>query len=156
MTYSRHGPGPSSGVASGSMTHPSSPPSSIKSPYSPLSLRLHITSPKESLRTCDSGNHLLDLRASAGSRASAAAFDEEEGRHLLNPYNLHLRPDPIRGNGVFSSFEIPAGVLLEESPALVMTKEEWEDGRINDTILGEYGFCWANGGIAIGLGIGMY
>jgi tRNA-specific adenosine deaminase 3 len=72
----------------------------------------------------------------------------------LNPFNLHLRPDPVRGKGVFGSFDLPAGLLLEESPVLVVTKEEWEDGRMNDTILGEYGFCWANGGMAIGLGIG--
>jgi len=55
---------------------------------------------------------------------------------------------------VFTSIDIPAGTLLEESPVLVLKKEEWEDGKMNDTILGEYGICWANGGMAIGLGLG--
>jgi tRNA-specific adenosine deaminase 3 len=44
--------------------------------------------------------------------------------------------------------------LLEESPVLLLSKEEWDSGKMNDSILGSYGFCWSNGGMAIGLGMG--
>jgi hypothetical protein len=55
---------------------------------------------------------------------------------------------------VFATAPIRAGTVLEDAPVLVLTKEQWERGRMDDTILGEYGFCWANGGMALGLGIG--
>lgn len=45
--------------------------------------------------------------------------------------------------------------MLEESPVLVLTKEEWESGKLNDGILGSYAFSWSAGGMAVGLGIGM-
>lgn len=74
--------------------------------------------------------------------------------HPVNPLGLHLLSHPSRGRGVFTDKDIPAGTLLEESPVLLLSKQEWEGGRMNDTILGEYGFCWPNGGMAIALGLG--
>jgi tRNA-specific adenosine deaminase 3 len=67
---------------------------------------------------------------------------------------LHLRNHAERGRGVFATYAIPAGTLLEESPVLLLTKEEWEGKKLNETIFDEYGFCWSNGGMAIGLGLG--
>ncbi|ORY28999.1 hypothetical protein BCR39DRAFT_533511 [Naematelia encephala] len=76
-----------------------------------------------------------------------------EEPYRLNPLGLNLVSDAVRGRGVFSSRSIPAGTLLEESPVLVLSKAEWDDGRMNETVLGSYGFCWREGGMAIGLGI---
>ncbi|KAK4688841.1 phosphoribosyl 1,2-cyclic phosphate phosphodiesterase, partial [Tremellales sp. Uapishka_1] len=71
----------------------------------------------------------------------------------MNPLGLHLISHPSRGNGVFTATAIPANTLIEESPVLVLSKEEWDRGDMNDTILGSYGFCWRNGGMALGLGL---
>jgi len=77
-----------------------------------------------------------------------------EAEETINPLALSVRQIPGRGRGVFASRDIAAGVVLEDAPVLVLTAEQWEAGRMNDTILGEYGFCWSNGGMALGLGIG--
>ncbi|BEJ02176.1 hypothetical protein CcaverHIS631_0608580 [Cutaneotrichosporon cavernicola] len=71
----------------------------------------------------------------------------------INPLALRVEERPGRGRGVFASGPIRAGVVLEEAPVLVLSKAQWEDGRMDDTVLGEYGFCWSNGGMALGLGI---
>ncbi|WVQ85356.1 hypothetical protein IAT38_007521 [Cryptococcus sp. DSM 104549] len=73
--------------------------------------------------------------------------------HPMNPLNLHLLSHPTRGNGVFSPRAISAGTLIEESPVLLLSKEEWEKGEMDGTVLGSYGFCWSGGGMAIGLGL---
>ncbi|WVF70791.1 hypothetical protein IAT40_005585 [Kwoniella sp. CBS 6097] len=78
---------------------------------------------------------------------------EDPEPHPMNPLNLYLLSHPQRGRGVFAPASIPAGTLIEESPVLVITKAEWEGGRMNDCVLGSYGFCWSNGGMAIGLGL---
>ncbi|OCF33284.1 hypothetical protein I316_05025 [Kwoniella heveanensis BCC8398] len=88
---------------------------------------------------------------SSVSLTSDATADTEP--HPMNPLNLHLLSHPHRGRGVFAPASIPAGTLIEESPVLVITKEEWDRGRMNDCVLGSYGFCWSNGGMAIGLGL---
>ncbi len=72
----------------------------------------------------------------------------------INPLALAVEERPGRGRGVFATAHIRAGTVLEDAPVLVLTKEQWEEGRMDDTVLGEYGFCWANGGMALGLGIG--
>jgi hypothetical protein len=86
-------------------------------------------------------------------RDSAITYDRLE----VNPLGLHLRSDPTdvtRGRGVFSDRRIPAGTLIEEAPVLLITKGQWEEGKMDDCILGEYGFCWTGGGQGIGLGLG--
>jgi tRNA-specific adenosine deaminase 3 len=62
----------------------------------------------------------------------------------------------MAGRGVFAPIDIPAGTILEESPVLILTQAEWEDGKLDDGVLGGYAFNWSNGGMAIGLGIGAY
>ena len=79
---------------------------------------------------------------------------QQQRRHLINPLGLYLLHSPSRGRGVFTSKEMPAGSLLEESPVLLLNREEWQNGKMDDCVLGEYGFCWSNGGMAIGLGLG--
>lgn len=84
------------------------------------------------------------------------SLQDNPDTHPLNPFGLFIRPHPTRGNGLFSPRLIPAGTVIEESPVLVLTKEQWEQGQMNGTILGEYGFCWSAGGMAIGLGLGKF
>lgn len=72
----------------------------------------------------------------------------------INPLGLKVLQREGRGRGVFASSAIPAGTVLEDAPVLVLTKAQWDGGRMDDTVLGEYGFCWSNGGMALGLGIG--
>nr|XP_019014852.1 uncharacterized protein I206_00939 [Kwoniella pini CBS 10737]OCF53633.1 hypothetical protein I206_00939 [Kwoniella pini CBS 10737] len=73
--------------------------------------------------------------------------------HPINPLKLHLVSHPLRGRGVFTPFTIPAGTIIEESPVLVISQKEWEEGNMNESILGSYGFCWKDGGMGIGLGL---
>lgn len=80
--------------------------------------------------------------------------DRPDPPHPLNPLGLHLLTHPTRGRGVFTPHALPAGTLIEESPVLLLTKQQWDEGNMDGTVLGEYGFCWSNGGMGIGLGIG--
>jgi hypothetical protein len=80
--------------------------------------------------------------------------DTSNAKYLLNPLQLHLVTHAQKGRGVYSSKAIKAGVEIEESPVLVIKREEWIKGNMNDCILGEYGFCWKSGGMGIGLGMG--
>lgn len=75
-------------------------------------------------------------------------------RSMINPQGTHLKNHPDRGNGVFATRAIAAGSVIEESPVLVITKKEWEEGNMDGCILGSYGFCWRGGGMGIGLGSG--
>ncbi|WVR05762.1 hypothetical protein IAU60_002787 [Kwoniella sp. DSM 27419] len=91
--------------------------------------------------------------SSLGPSGGVSTPHVDAENHPMNPLNLYLLSHPDRGRGVFAPRVIPAGELLEESPVLLLSKEEWERGSMNDTILGSYGFCWSNGGMAIGLGL---
>lgn len=73
---------------------------------------------------------------------------------ILNPIRLLIRETPSSGRGVFAPHDISAGTILEEAPVLILTKQEWEEGNLNEGVLGGYGFNWGNGGMGIGLGIG--
>ena len=71
----------------------------------------------------------------------------------INPLGLNIIEMPGRGRGVFAPGNLPAGTVLEHSPVLILTKDQWDQGKMNDTILGEYAFTWSNGGMALGLGL---
>ena len=75
----------------------------------------------------------------------------------LNPLQLVVQTSPPpRDRGVYTtgSQVIPAGSLVEESPVLVFSKEEWED-RARHTLLQHYTFVWGKqGSMAIALGMG--
>lgn len=79
---------------------------------------------------------------------------EEEPAFRLNPLELEIRSTRAAGRGVFATQDIPARTIVEESPVLVLTKKEWDDGHLNDGVLGGYGFNWTAGGMGVGLGIG--
>lgn len=81
--------------------------------------------------------------------------DEAPSDLILNPLRLIVRETENAGRGVFAPADIPAGSVLEEAPVLVLTKEEWETGKLNDGVLGGYAFNWSGGGMAVALGIGM-
>ena len=94
---------------------------------------------------------------SAGRGVNGDRLSKEEVASTslaVNPLNLHLRTTPDRGRGVFTRHSIPTGTLIEESPVLLLSKTEWDDGALDKTTLGSYGFCWTHGGMAIGLGLG--
>jgi len=81
---------------------------------------------------------------------------EEEEIEMINPYQLYLKTDPEKGKGVYTPKDIAGGCVIEKSSVLVITKEQWDEGKMNDSILGEYGFCWRAGGMGIGLGLGEF
>lgn len=95
-------------------------------------------------------DHLVE-EEQAGSNSA-----EKESAFRLNPLELEIRTTPAAGRGVFATRDIPARSIVEESPVLVLTKKEWDDGRLNDGVLGGYGFNWTAGGMGVGLGIGKY
>ena len=108
----------------------------------------------------------VDAETAAAAAAGPAALishlekdskdpDPEMDHDAINPLGLEIRSVPGRGRGVFARTPIPASTNIEESPVLLLSKEQWDQGRMNDTILGEYAFSWSNGGMAIGLGLGM-
>ena len=81
--------------------------------------------------------------------------DDADFTTLVNPLRLVLRETPTAGRGVFATQDIPVvGTVVERSPVLVLSKEEWERGRLEEGVLGGYAFSWSQGGMAIGLGIG--
>nr|XP_018999781.1 uncharacterized protein I203_07667 [Kwoniella mangroviensis CBS 8507]OCF63242.1 hypothetical protein I203_07667 [Kwoniella mangroviensis CBS 8507] len=99
-------------------------------------------------------NETSDLSSKDKSiEVSSQCQNEIAQPHPINPLNLHLVSHPSRGRGVFAPTIIPAGTLIEESPVLVITQREWEEGKMNDSVLGSYGFCWRDGGMGIGLGL---
>lgn len=117
-------------------------------------------------KTGTAPNHTLGVSSLDNSEIKGVSAESEDAKSVLesrhttqravNPLQLHLRHIPGRGNGVFTSASIPAGSLIEESPVLLMTAEQWEKGKMQETVLGEYGFCWSGGGQAIGLGLGTF
>lgn len=80
--------------------------------------------------------------------------DGTESRAMINPLSTYIVNHPERGNGVFAPVVIRAGTVIEDSPVLVITRQQWEEGKMDDCILGSYGFCWRAGGMGIGLGLG--
>jgi tRNA-specific adenosine deaminase 3 len=92
--------------------------------------------------------------ANASGSGSKLKSRSKPTRSMINPQATHLKHHPDRGNGVFATHHIAAGSIIEESPVLIITKDQWDQGKMDDCILGEYGFCWRGGGMGIGLGSG--
>jgi uncharacterized protein len=64
---------------------------------------------------------------------------------------LYVDQSPGRGRGVFARHTIPAGVLFEQAPVIVVPTGQWE--RADKTILFEYFFAWGDhSAIALGYG----
>ncbi|KAF8550825.1 hypothetical protein OG21DRAFT_1513562 [Imleria badia] len=72
---------------------------------------------------------------------------------VLNPTHCHLRTTTAKGRGVFASHAIPPRTVIEISPVLLFSKQEYDDhGR--HTLLDHYAFNWREGRMALPLGLG--
>ena len=91
-----------------------------------------------------------ELDSSTDSESPSKEIDTQH--HVLNPLGLYLAPSGSRGRGVFAPSDIPAGTIIEESPVLVLSRDEY--AAVEKSVVGHYGFCWSNSGMAIGLGLG--
>ena len=58
---------------------------------------------------------------------------------MIKPF-LHIRNTPEKGRGVFTSERIPANVVIEESPVIVMTLADRV--HLDKTLLHDYIFEW--------------
>ncbi|KAI9193466.1 uncharacterized protein BJ171DRAFT_398591, partial [Polychytrium aggregatum] len=68
-------------------------------------------------------------------------------------HSLKLAAHPKRGRGVYATKTIPANTLVDISPILFFTPEEYQaHGR--HTILDHYTYKWQNGSMALALGLG--
>ncbi|KII86899.1 hypothetical protein PLICRDRAFT_66319, partial [Plicaturopsis crispa FD-325 SS-3] len=64
-----------------------------------------------------------------------------------------IRYSEGKGRGVYASREIPAETVVEISPVLLFTREEYEEhGKY--TMLDHYTFKWRDGRSALALGLG--
>ncbi|KAJ8080714.1 tRNA-specific adenosine deaminase subunit tad3 [Marasmius tenuissimus] len=75
----------------------------------------------------------------------------------LNSTGCHIQVTPGKGRGVFASRPITSNTLIEISPVLLFTKDEYERyGK--HTVLDHYTFIWkdgtASGKMALALGLG--
>lgn len=78
--------------------------------------------------------------------------------NLLNPLALQIETLPLPyDRGVYTTAEqtLRPGTVVEESPVLVLSKEEWDLGR--KTVLDHYCFVWGKTGkMAVALGMGQW
>ncbi|RXK42053.1 hypothetical protein M231_00775 [Tremella mesenterica] len=121
-------------------------------PFDPLS------NVESQLKSCQ-----IEPYVSTDTVETAAAADEDDERaemvngsmegYPLNPLGLKMIKTVDRGRGIFATRDIVVGTVLEKSPVLVLSMKEWEEGKMNSSLLGEYAFSWNNGGMAIGLGM---
>ena len=139
------------GSSSSSTTHSRQ---SQSTQLSPRILRLELNSPESRYTripeiTANDHDSVVHAKIDGGDEDG-----DDEGRSMINPLGTYLARHPERGNGVFASREIRAGTVIEDSPVLVITRQQWADGKMDDCILGSYAFCWRQGGLGIGLGSG--
>lgn len=111
----------------------------------------HVDSIAQVQRDTKSGDKSNGNASASGSKLKSRS---KPTRSMINPQATHLKHHPDRGNGVFATHHIASGSIIEESPVLIITKDQWDQGEMDDCILGEYGFCWRGGGMGIGLGSG--
>ncbi|KAF8133626.1 hypothetical protein EV363DRAFT_1566046 [Boletus edulis] len=72
---------------------------------------------------------------------------------VLNPTRCHLKTIQGKGRGVFATQTIPARTVIETSPVLLFSKQEYDDhGR--HTLLDHYTFNSRDGRMALALGLG--
>ncbi|EIW72695.1 hypothetical protein TREMEDRAFT_41927 [Tremella mesenterica DSM 1558] len=117
-----------------------------------------ISNVESQLKSCQ-----IEPYVSTDTVETAAAADEDDERaemvngsmegYPLNPLGLKMIKTVDRGRGIFATRDIVVGTVLEKSPVLVLSMKEWEEGKMNSSLLGEYAFSWNNGGMAIGLGM---
>lgn len=82
----------------------------------------------------------------------AAAEPELE---LTRSSRLKVLSTPDKGRGVFARESIPADTLIEVSPVLIVSNEEYIQHTLNKTIFESYLFTWSRAGeYALALGLG--
>ncbi|KAH9999627.1 cytidine deaminase-like protein [Russula compacta] len=90
---------------------------------------------------------LHDPTVSSSCRPAPAAPEH------LNTTGCKIKHSDGKGRGVYASKAMPAYTLLEISPALLFSAEEYEaHGR--HTVLDHYTFKWRDGRMALALGLG--
>ncbi|KZT53134.1 cytidine deaminase-like protein [Calocera cornea HHB12733] len=86
------------------------------------------------------------------------AFSSGAPMRHLNTLGLGIRTTPDKGRGVYATSPLARGTLIEVSPVLLFTPQEWEEhGR--HTVLDHYTFIWRIPGqpkpsMALALGLG--
>lgn len=85
-------------------------------------------------------------------RANEQAEPELE---LTRSSRLKVLSTPDKGRGVFARESIPADTLIEVSPVLIVSNDEYKQHTLNKTIFESYLFTWSRGGdYALALGLG--
>ncbi|KAL4073156.1 hypothetical protein V8B97DRAFT_1869217 [Scleroderma yunnanense] len=75
------------------------------------------------------------------------------GCPTTNPQQCHVKQVKGKGRGVFASRVIPAQTIIETSPVLLFTRDEYE-AHGKHTLLDHYTFNWRDGRMALALGLG--
>lgn len=103
------------------------------------------------------GTHQTTTPRTHASHSCHAMDDSVPPPLALNPLHLQVQtsPPPVdRGVYTSSTQTIPAGTLVEQSPVLVFSKDEWEH-KARHTLLQHYTFVWGKkGDMALALGMG--
>lgn len=74
---------------------------------------------------------------------------------LTRSSRLMVLSTPDKGRGVFARESIPADTLIEVSPVLIVTNDEYKLHTLNKTIFESYLFTWSRAGdYALALGLG--
>ncbi|KAH9851569.1 hypothetical protein C2E23DRAFT_895739 [Lenzites betulinus] len=95
------------------------------------------------------------MQESSGSSPGAgpSSLPYQTAPNHLNGSGLRIEYAPGKGRGVYACREIPSQTLVEVSPVLLFTSEEYEKhGR--HTALDHYTFKWRDGRMALALGLG--
>ncbi|KAN0087432.1 hypothetical protein V8E55_006053 [Tylopilus felleus] len=71
----------------------------------------------------------------------------------LNPTQCHIKSVKGKGRGVFATKPIPPQTVIEISPVLLFSKQEYDDHG-KHTLLDHYTFNWRDGRMALALGLG--
>ncbi|KAI0771165.1 hypothetical protein BD413DRAFT_551498 [Trametes elegans] len=94
-----------------------------------------------------------DQRYDTSPGAGPSSPRTRAGPPHLNSSGLRIEYAEGKGRGIYASREIPAQTLIEVSPVLLFSANEYEaHGR--HTVLDHYTFIWRDGRMALALGLG--
>ncbi|KAI0693438.1 hypothetical protein C8T65DRAFT_833701 [Cerioporus squamosus] len=88
-----------------------------------------------------------------GTSATGSSTSTPKAPKHLNSTGLRIQYADGKGRGVYASREIPAQTLVEVSPVLLFTAQEYADHG-KHTVLDHYTFVWRDGRMALALGLG--
>ncbi|KAI0357389.1 hypothetical protein OH77DRAFT_1422243 [Trametes cingulata] len=96
---------------------------------------------------------MTDANRDSDSSPGAGPSTPRKAPEHLNSSGLRIEYAQGKGRGVYASREIPPQTLIEVSPVLLFSAEEYEaHGR--HTVLDHYTFKWRDGRMALALGLG--